>query len=94
MNPSEGWISDGRHVLHFQPLRYNRWSQSLEVTLGEVISGQAPLLKSRKELTREQAIKVWNEKRQAGWRRCPPQWNPPPPLEAPPPPQRQASAYR
>ena len=94
MNPKEGWISYGRHVLHFQPLHYNRWGQSLEVTLGELIPGQAPLLKSRKQLTREQAIKVWSEKRQAGWRSCSPQWQPPPPLEAPPPPQRQTSGYR
>lgn len=29
-------------------------------------AGQAPLLKRRKELTREQAIKLWSQKRQAG----------------------------
>jgi hypothetical protein len=51
-SPQEGWLSDGRQVLHFQPRRYDRWSQSLEVTLGELIPGQAaPLLKRRKELT-------------------------------------------
>jgi hypothetical protein len=36
-----------------------------------------PLLKKRKELTREQAIKLWNQKRRQGWRACQPQWDPP-----------------
>ena len=83
LSPQEGWISDGRQVLHFQPRRYDRWSQSLEVTLGELIPGEAaPLLKRRKELTREQAIKLWTQKRQQGWRACAPQWTPPQPLSA------------
>ena len=77
----QGWISDGRKVLHFKPLRYNRWSQALEVTLGDFIPGEpAPLHKRRRELTREQAIKLWGRKRQEGWRACPPQWVPPRPL--------------
>jgi hypothetical protein len=80
LSPREGWISDGRQVLHFKPLRYDRWSQNLEVTFGEVMpGGEAPLLKRRKELTREQAIKLWNKKREAGWRACAPQWTPPKP---------------
>jgi hypothetical protein len=59
LSPREGWISDGRQVLHFQPLRYDRWCQTLEVTLGELIAGEAvPLLKRRTELIREQAIKL------------------------------------
>jgi hypothetical protein len=81
LSPQEGWISDGRQVLHFQPCRYDRWSQVLEVPLGEVMpSGEPPLLKHRKQLSREQAIKLWAEKRKAGWQTCPPQWTPPPPL--------------
>jgi hypothetical protein len=36
LSPQEGWLSDGRQVLHFRPRRYDRWSQSLEVTFGEV----------------------------------------------------------
>ncbi len=79
-SPKGGWIGDGRQVLHFQPLRYDCWNQSLELTFGEVLpGGEAPLLKSRKELTREQAIKLWTQKRQQGWRAYPPQWTPPPP---------------
>ena len=78
LSPQEGWISDGRQVLHFRPLRYDRWSQPLEVTLGEVMpSGEPPLLKRRKQITREQAIKLWTQKRQQGWKACPPQWSPP-----------------
>ena len=34
LSPQEGWISDGRQVLHFKPLRYDRWSQSLEPVAG------------------------------------------------------------
>ncbi|MEY2644322.1 MAG: hypothetical protein RLZZ611_971 [Cyanobacteriota bacterium] len=94
LSPQEGWISDGRQVLHFKPLRYDRWSQALEVTLGELIPGEAaPLLKRRKELTREQAMKLWAQKCRAGWRACPPQWIPPQPPRAsvkPPHPDRPA----
>jgi hypothetical protein len=46
-------------VLYFNPLRYNCWSQSLE-------------------LTREQAIQLWAQKRQQGWQPWEPQWLPPP----------------
>jgi len=81
LSPKEGWLSDGRHVLHFRPTSYDRWSQALEVTLGELMpAGQPPLLKSRKQLTREQAVRLWIQKRQEGWRVYPPQWTPPPPL--------------
>jgi len=61
------------------------------VTLGELmVSGEPPLLKRRKELTREHAIKLWTQKRQAGWTICSPQWNPPPELR-PPAPRQPAS---
>ena len=79
LSPQEGWISDGRQVLHFQPCRYDRWSQKLEVTFGEVMpSGEPPLLKHRRELMREEAIKLWGQKRRSGWQVCAPQWTPPP----------------
>ncbi|MFM8524393.1 MAG: DUF1651 domain-containing protein [Cyanobacteriota bacterium] len=83
LSPQEGWLSDVRQVLHFQPRRYDRWSQSLEVTFGEVMTGgEPPLLKKRMELTREQAMKLWTQKRQQGWKACPPQWSPPQPPRA------------
>jgi hypothetical protein len=50
-------------VLHFRPSRYDHWSQALELTSGELITGQAPLLKCRKEITREEAIQLWTQKR-------------------------------
>jgi hypothetical protein len=78
----EGWLSDGRQVLHFRPVRYERFSQALELTSGELIPGQAPLLKCRKEITREEAIKLWAQKRKAGWQVCPPQLTPPPALQS------------
>lgn len=37
-----------------------------------------PLLKRPRELTRKQSFKLWNQKRQLGWRACSPQWSPPP----------------
>ncbi|WP_254997442.1 DUF1651 domain-containing protein [Cyanobium sp. Maggiore-St4-Cus] len=83
LSPKEGWISDGRQVLHFQPRRYDRWSQSLEVTFGEVMpGGEPPLLKHRRELMRDEAVKLWAQKRQQGWRACGPQWSPPKPPRA------------
>ena len=81
LSPLEGWLSDGRQVLHFQPRRYDRWSQSLEVTFGELMpGGEQPLLKHRRELMRDEAIKLWAKKRRSGWQVCTPQWKPPQPL--------------
>ena len=52
-----------------------RWSQRLEVTSGELLPDQpVPLLKRRFELTREEALRLWAEKRQQGWQACEPQW--------------------
>ena len=85
LSPQEGWISDGRQVLHFNPVRYSRYSQALELTTGELIPGQAPLLKCRKEIRREDAIKLWAEKRKAGWQVYKPQWTPPPEVKPPAP---------
>lgn len=77
--PREGWLSDGRRVLHFRPSRWNRWSQLLEVTSGELLPDQSvPLLKRRLELDREQALRLWQRKRQQGWSVCAPQWSVPP----------------
>ncbi len=78
MNPKEGWISDGREVLHFKPARWDRWAQELELTVGEWIQGEAvPLLKRRERISRKEALALWSEKRQVGWRTVPPQWSPP-----------------
>ena len=55
-------------MLHFRPSRWDRWSQQLEVTVGELLPDQSvPLLKRRLELSREEALKLWTEKKQQGW---------------------------
>ena len=75
LSPQQGWLSDGRHVLQFLPGRYDRWSQNLELIVGELLSDQpVPLLKRRKQISRGQAIRLWAEKRREGWQPCPPQW--------------------
>ena len=75
LSPKEAWISDGRQVLHLRPSRWDRWSKRLEVTVGELLPGEpVPLLKNRRELSREAAIKLWSDKRKAGWIACGPQW--------------------
>jgi len=74
LSPKEAWLSNGRQVLHFRPSRWDRWSQQLEVTVGELLPDQpVPLLKKRLELSREQALKLWTEKKQQGWQTTAPQ---------------------
>ncbi len=78
LSPREAWLSDGRQVLHFRPLRYDRWNQRLVITSGELLVDQpVPLLKCRWELSREEAIRLWAEKMGVGWQACPPKWQPP-----------------
>jgi hypothetical protein len=75
LSPQEGWISDGHQVLNFRPTRWDRWCQQLEVITRELLPGEAvPLLKHRRELSSEAAIKLCSEKRKAGWASCGPQW--------------------
>jgi len=78
LSPQEAWLSDGHQVLHFRPSRWDRWSQQLEVTVGELLPDQpVPLLKRRLELSREEALKLWSEKRKEGWQIAAPLWDPP-----------------
>ena len=59
LSPREAWLSDGRQVLHFRPSRWDRWSQQLEVTVGELLPNQqVPLLKRRLELSQDDARKL------------------------------------
>jgi hypothetical protein len=37
ISPREFWISNGRQLLHVKPLRCDRWSEALEVNLGQVM---------------------------------------------------------
>jgi hypothetical protein len=69
------WISDHRPVLHVRPTLWDRWSQRLEMTSGELLPDQPePLLKRRWELCREEALRLWAVKRQQGWQTCEPKW--------------------
>jgi hypothetical protein len=37
LSTREAWISDGRQALHFPPTLWDRWSQRLEITSGELL---------------------------------------------------------
>jgi len=68
--PAEGWLSDGRRMLQFKPVVWDRWQQELEVTSGEWLADQeAPLLKRRQRLSREQALELWSQRRPVGVKR-------------------------
>jgi hypothetical protein len=55
-------------VLRFRPICWEHDVQRLEITAGELLPDQEiPLLKSRRELSRAEALKLWGEKRKAGW---------------------------
>jgi hypothetical protein len=75
LTPKEGWLIHGRQVLRFRPTRWERQVQRLEITSGELLPGEpVPLLKNRREISRDEALKLWGEKRKAGWAPCSPQW--------------------
>ena len=75
LTPQEGWLSDGRRVLRFRPTRWDRHIQRLEITSGELLPGEpVPLLKNRREISRDEALKLWTARRQEGWRTTQPQW--------------------
>ncbi len=80
LSPREAWISDGRQVLHFRPTLWDRWSQRLEITSGELLPDQpVPLLHPqplaqrwrRWELSRKEPLRLWAEKPKQGWHRSP-----------------------
>ena len=75
LTPKEGWLIHGRQVLRFRSTHWERQVQRLEITTGALLPDQEiPLLKSRRELSRAEALKLWGEKRKAGWKPCSPQW--------------------
>ncbi len=60
LTPKEGWLSDGRQVLHFLPTHWERTYQRLEINSGERLPGeQVPLLKNRRKISRDEALKLW-----------------------------------
>jgi hypothetical protein len=75
LTPRDGWLIHGCQVLRFRPIRWERDVQLLEITTGEWLPWEPiPLLKKRKEVSREEALKLWSELRQKGWLSCSPQW--------------------
>ncbi len=75
LTPQEGWLSDDRQVLRFRPTRWDRHIQRLEITSGELLPGEpVPLLKNRREISQDEALKLWTARRQEGWRPTQPQW--------------------
>jgi hypothetical protein len=68
LTPKEGWLIHGRQVLRFRPTRWERQVRLLEITTGELLPDQEmPLLKQRQELRRTEAVKLWVDRRKAGW---------------------------
>lgn len=64
----KGWLSDWCQVLCIRPTRWESLVQRLEITTGELLPNlEIPLLKSRRELSRAEALKIGAETaRQAG----------------------------
>ncbi|WP_255095234.1 DUF1651 domain-containing protein [Synechococcus sp. J7-Johnson] len=61
-------------MLRFRPTRWERTYQRLEITCGELLPREpVPLLKNRREISRDKALKLWGEKVKAGWVPCPTQ---------------------
>jgi hypothetical protein len=79
----QAWIQDPKTAntmrFHQDPKSWSAHSMYF-VDSGRPLTGAPPLLKHRRELMREEAIKLWCQKRQEGWRACPPQWIPQKPL--------------
>jgi hypothetical protein len=64
---SENWSSTNSRFCLTEP--------KAEVITCELLPDQEiPLLKRRQELRRTEALKLWGEKRKAGWAPCSPQW--------------------
>ena len=74
----DGWISeiDGMWILRF---RYDSesWDQNPKVLIekGRLEPNAPPLLKNRKRMRRDLAIKLWRNLLSTGWRRIEPQWD-------------------
>ena len=71
--PYEGEGCHPHH--HFRPTRWDRWCQELEVITGELLPGEAlPLLRHRRQIYREAAIRLWGDKHKVGWVSGSPKW--------------------
>ena len=74
---SDGWVidADGEWILRFK-YDWDSWEQSPIVLIdkGRLMSNGIPLLKCRKRMGRKQAIVLWKNLLDSGWRRVKPKW--------------------
>ena len=74
----DGWIREvnGLWILRFR-YDWESWDQNPKVWIekGKLESNGPPLLKSRKRIRRDLAIKLWRELLSIGWKHIDPQWN-------------------
>ena len=74
----DGWIRErnGQWILRFR-YDWESWDQNPRVCIdrGRLELNSVPLLKNRKMMRRELAIKLWRELLSTGWRRIDPQWD-------------------
>ena len=74
----DGWVKeiDGVWILRFK-YDWESWDQNPMVWIekGKLQSNRIPLLKNRKRMRRESAVKLWKDMLETGWRRIDPQWD-------------------
>ena len=72
-----GWLKEpgGVWILRFR-YDWESWDQNPKVLIdkGRLESNGIPLLKARKRIRRDLAIRLWLELLATGWRRVQPQW--------------------
>ena len=70
------WLRDaqGFWVERFREMPGQSHLPAWAVDRGQLISGQSPLLKSRRRLSIDSARELWQQRLLEGWQRCEPQW--------------------
>ena len=73
----DGWLKEpgGVWILRFR-YDWESWDQNPKVLIdkGRLESNGIPLLKTRKRMRRNLAIRLWQKLLATGWRRIRPQW--------------------
>ena len=73
----DGWIGEvnGSWVLRFR-YDWESWDQNPKVLIdkGKLQPNGVPLLKNRRRIRRQLAVKLWRELLATGWRRIDSQW--------------------
>ena len=73
---TDHWLKDtqGYWVERFREMPGQSDLPAWAVDRGRLIQGQAPLLKSRRRLSKDSARQLWQQRLLEGWQRCEPQW--------------------